>query len=89
MTGSFLLIILIGLLGMLVQSRLKNKFKKYAQLHLQNGMSGKEIAEKMLADHQIFDVQVIAERLSAVLNLLDHLKRHYTLFAFQQVRHCW
>ncbi len=52
MTGSFLLIIVIGLLGMLVQSRLKSKFKKYSHLHLQNGMSGKEIAEKMLADNQ-------------------------------------
>ena len=48
MSGSFLLIIVIGLLGMLVQSQLKSKFKKYSQLHLQNGMSGREIAEKML-----------------------------------------
>lgn len=68
MTGSFLLIIVIGLLGMLVQSRLKNKFKKYSQLHLQNGMSGKEIAEKMLADNQIYDVQVI----STPGSLTDH-----------------
>lgn len=60
MTGSFLLIILIGLLGMLVQSKLKSKFKKYSGLHLQNGMSGKEIAEKMLADNQIYDVKVIS-----------------------------
>ena len=60
MTGSFLLIIIIGLLGMLVQRRLKNKFKKYSQLHLQNGMSGKEIAEKMLTDNGIFDVKVIS-----------------------------
>lgn len=60
MTGSFILIIVIGLLGMLVQSRLKSKFKKYSKLHLQNGMSGKEIAEKMLADNQIYDVQVIS-----------------------------
>ena len=58
MTGSFLLIIIIGLLGMLVQRQLKNKFKKYSQLRLQNGMSGKEIAEKMLADNGIFDVKV-------------------------------
>ena len=60
MTGSFLLIIVIGLLSMLVQSRLKNKFKKYSKIHLQNGISGKEIAEKMLADNQIYDVQVIS-----------------------------
>ena len=60
MSGSFLLIIVIGLLGMLVQSQLKKKFKKYSQLHLQNGMSGREIAEKMLADNRIYDVKVIS-----------------------------
>ena len=60
MTGSFLLIVLIGLLGMLVQGKLKSKFKKYSHMHLQNGMSGKEIAEKMLADNGIFDVRVIS-----------------------------
>ena len=60
MTGSFLLIVLIGLLGMLVQGRLKSKFKKYSHMHLQNGMSGKEIAEKMLADNGIYDVKVIS-----------------------------
>lgn len=60
MTGSFLLIIIIGLMGMLVQTRLKNKFKKYSHLHLQNGMSGREIAEKMLADNGIYDVKVIS-----------------------------
>ena len=60
MSGSFLLIIIIGLLGMFVQSRLKNKFKKYSKLHLQNGLSGKEIAEKMLADNHIYDVKVIS-----------------------------
>ncbi len=58
MSGSFLLIIVIGLLGMLVQRRLKSKFKKYSKLHLQNGLSGKEIAEKMLADNHIYDVKV-------------------------------
>jgi Zn-dependent membrane protease YugP len=60
MTGSFLLIVVIGLLGMLVQGRLRNRFKKYSRLHLQNGMSGKEIAERMLADNGIYDVQVIS-----------------------------
>ena len=54
------MIVLIGLLGMLVQGRLKSKFKKYSHMHLQNGMSGKEIAEKMLADNGIYDVKVIS-----------------------------
>ena len=51
---------LIALVGWLVQARLKSKFKKYSKLTLQNGMSGKEIAEKMLQDNGIYDVQVIS-----------------------------
>lgn len=43
-----------------VSSTLKNKFELYSKLHLQNGMSGAEIAEKMLADHGIRDVKVIS-----------------------------
>jgi Zn-dependent membrane protease YugP len=58
----------IMLASWLVSSRLKNKFEKYSKLHLQNGMSGKEIAEKMLADHGIRDVQVI----SVAGQLTDH-----------------
>ncbi|WP_421754536.1 zinc metallopeptidase [Croceimicrobium sp.] len=55
-------IILIGfmLIGFLVQNRLKAKFQKYSQISLHNGLSGKEIAEKMLHDHGIYDVQVIS-----------------------------
>lgn len=60
MTGSYLLIIIIGITGMYVQNKLKNKFKKYSHLRLQNGLSGKEIAEKMLADNGIYDVKVIS-----------------------------
>ena len=51
---------LIALFGWLTQSRLKSKFKKYSELTLQNGMSGKEIAEKMLQDNGVYDVQVIS-----------------------------
>ena len=68
MTGGYILILLIGGIGMFVQSRLKSKFKKYSHLHLQNNMSGKEIAEKMLADNNIHDVKVI----SAKGMLTDH-----------------
>ena len=54
------IIAIFGGLSMLVSSRLKSKFKKYSKVHLQNGMSGKEIAEKMLSDHGIRDVEVIS-----------------------------
>ena len=50
----------IMLLSWLASSRLKSKFEHYSQLQLQNGMSGAEIAEKMLADHGIRDVKVIS-----------------------------
>lgn len=55
--------ILIGgimLASWLVSNTLKAKFKKYSQVHLRNGMSGAEIAEKMLADHGITNVQVVS-----------------------------
>lgn len=58
----------IMLASWLVSSRLKSKFEKYSKLHLQNGMSGQEIAEKMLADHGITDVKVI----SVAGQLTDH-----------------
>jgi Zn-dependent membrane protease YugP len=51
---------LLMLVSWLVSNRLKNKFELYSKLQLQNGMSGKEIAEKMLADHGIRDVRVIS-----------------------------
>ncbi len=56
----FVLLIGIMLASWLVSNKLKNKFETYSKLHLQNGMSGAEIAEKMLADHGITDVRVIS-----------------------------
>ncbi|CAD0003449.1 zinc metallopeptidase [Flavobacterium salmonis] len=50
----------IMLISWLVSSKLKSKFELYSKLQLQNGMSGKEIAEKMLADNGIRDVRVIS-----------------------------
>lgn len=48
------------LFSWLVSNRLKSKFEHYSKLTLRNGMSGAEIAEKMLADHGIRDVKVIS-----------------------------
>lgn len=60
MFGYYILIGAILLVSWLVSSRLKSKFKKYSKVHLQNGMSGAEIARKMLEDHHIHDVKVIS-----------------------------
>lgn len=51
-----------------VGSRLKSKFRYYSQVSLRNGMSGKEIAEKMLRDNGITDVKVV----SVAGQLTDH-----------------
>ncbi len=46
------------ILSFAVSSRLKGKFKKYSQTALASNLSGKEIAEQMLADNRIYDVKV-------------------------------
>lgn len=48
------------LIGSAVSSRLKSKFREYGEVPLSSGMSGKEVAEKMLRDNGIHDVQVNA-----------------------------
>lgn len=47
-------------IGWMVSSRLKNKFKKYAEIHLTRDLTGAEIARLMLADHGLQAVQVIS-----------------------------
>tara|TARA_Y200000002_G_scaffold126394_1_gene103963 strand:+ start:632 stop:1285 length:654 start_codon:yes stop_codon:yes gene_type:complete len=54
--------------GGFVSNRLKNKFKKYSKIPTTSGLSGKEIAQKMLDDHQINDVKII----SVAGKLTDH-----------------
>ena len=51
---------IIFIISMIVQVQLKTKFEKYSKTRLSNGMSGKEIAEKMLRDNGITDVNVIS-----------------------------
>jgi len=60
MTGYYLIIGISMLLSWIVSSRLKSKFEHYSKVHLRNGLSGKEIAEKMLRDNGITDVQVVS-----------------------------
>jgi Zn-dependent membrane protease YugP len=59
-TGSMIIGGVIMLFSWLVSNRLKSKFEHYSKLTLRNGMSGAEIAEKMLADNGISDVKVIS-----------------------------
>ncbi len=63
----------IALVSWLVSNRLQSKFEYYSKVHLRNGMSGAEIAQKMLEDHGIRDVKVISTpgRLTDHYNPID------------------
>ncbi|WP_378179325.1 zinc metallopeptidase [Aquimarina sp. SS2-1] len=60
MMGYYVLAGIIFLVSSYVSSKLKSKFKHYSKVRLQNGMSGAEIATKMLLDNGIRDVKVIS-----------------------------
>lgn len=60
MMGYYIIAGLLFLVSLFVSNKLKSKFKHYSKVHLQNGMSGREIAEKMLSDNGINDVKVIS-----------------------------
>ncbi|AXT52310.1 zinc metallopeptidase [Aquimarina sp. BL5] len=60
MMGYYVIAGIIFLVSSFVSNKLKSKFKHYSNVRLQNGMSGAEIATKMLEDNGIRDVKVIS-----------------------------
>lgn len=58
--GYYLIAGVMFLIGMLVQSRLKSKFREYSEVGLSEGLSGRQVAERMLHENGIYDVQVIS-----------------------------
>ena len=58
MNTYWILFIGIAILSYIVQANVQSKFKKYSKIPLSNGMTGKEVAEKMLRDNGIYDVKV-------------------------------
>lgn len=69
MTIEWMLLIVIAIIGFIVQARLQSVFTKYSRVPMENALTGKEVAEKMLRDNGIYDVQVISTR--------GHLTDHY------------
>ena len=65
----FILFIGIALLSFLVQSNLQSKFKKYSKIPVVGGLTGRDVAEKMLRDNGIYDVKVTCTP--------GHLTDHY------------
>ena len=56
--GGWILVILIGVVGMIIQWKLKSVFAKYSKVLAPGGLTGAQIAQKMLNDNGIYDVQV-------------------------------
>lgn len=61
--GGYYGLILIGvvfmIIGLIVSGQLKRRFKEYSKIQIASGLTGKEVAEKMLNDNGIHDVQII------------------------------
>ena len=56
------IMILVMVLSFIVQQMLQSRFNKYSKVPTANGMSGAEVAQKMLHDHGIYDVKVVPTR---------------------------
>lgn len=65
----WILFIGIALISYIVQQNLNSKFKKFSKVPLSSGMTGREVAEKMLQDHGIYNVTVTSTS--------GHLTDHY------------
>ena len=68
MNSYFILFIGIAIVSYIVQANLQSKFKKYSKMPLDNGMTGRDVAIKMLHDTGIYDVKVV----STPGSLTDH-----------------
>ena len=56
---SWIIFITVMVLSLIVQQMLQSRFNKYSQVPTSGGMTGAQVAEKMLRDHGIYDVQVV------------------------------
>ena len=56
--GYYVIILVVGVLGYIVQARLQSVFAKYAKEAIPNGMTGAEVAEKMLRENRIYNVKI-------------------------------
>ena len=57
--GIYIIFIVFALISFAVQKMLQAKFDNYSKVTIPNGLTGKDIAEKMLRDNGINDVKVI------------------------------
>jgi len=58
----WIIMLIIMALSFIIQQMLQSRFSKYSKVGLPNGMSGAEVAQKMLHDHGIYNVKVVPTR---------------------------
>lgn len=96
MSLEILLIIIIAIAGFIVQAKLEAVFNKYSKVLSPGGMTGREIAEKMLRDHGIRDVRVVSVRgrltdhynpADKTLNLSESVYNHNSVSAAAVAAH--
>lgn len=96
MSPVWILFIAIAIAGWVVQGMLQSRFKKYSKIPLRNGITGREVAEKMLHDNGIFDVQVTSVRgrltdhynpLNKTINLSEPVYASYSVAAAAVAAH--
>lgn len=84
------------LISWIVGSTLKSKFAKYSKLRMANGMTGREVAERMLKDNGIYDVKVISTQgqltdhynpLNKTVNLSESVYNHANAAAVAVAAH--
>ena len=56
------IMILVMVLSLIIQQTLQSRFEKYSKVPLSNGMTGAEVATKMLHDNGVYDVKVVSTR---------------------------
>lgn len=96
MSPIWIIFIAVAVAGWIVQGTLQSRFKKYSKIPLRNGMTGKEVAEMMLHDNGIYDVQVISVKgqltdhynpLNKTINLSEPVYSSYSVAAAAVAAH--
>lgn len=62
MGGAWIIGIVVMLVSMLVSQQLRSRFERYSRTPLRNGLTGRQIAERMLSEHGLQDVKVVSVR---------------------------
>ena len=76
---------LIAIASFAVQQMLKSKFNKYSKVPLSSGMTGRDVAEKMLHDNGIYDVKVVFQRDIRSIRFTGECKRTESVEDFMKV----